>query len=112
MASRRQAEDREDQPAQGEAARAPQTEPPAQGLTRGAVLALQSSAGNVATRAMLQRAALSPIEKEKNLGSPAFAGDRQLEDAFDESPKLGRGARGEGVAKVQTALKDKGYELP
>lgn len=86
--------------------------PAAPAFSAGAVLALQASAGNVATRALLSRAPLSAIDRERNLASPAFAGDRQLEAAFDENPVLGRDSRGEGVAKVQTALRDQGYALP
>jgi hypothetical protein len=59
--------------------------PAAPAFSAGAVLAMQGSAGNVATRAMLSRAPLTAIEKEKNLGSAAYAGDRQLEAAYDRT---------------------------
>jgi len=60
---------------------------------------------------MLQRA-LSGEEKAKNLRSPRFAGDKRLEQAFDNSPALRRGARGAAVAKIQQALMDDGYQMP
>jgi peptidoglycan hydrolase-like protein with peptidoglycan-binding domain len=60
---------------------------------------------------VVQRA-LSAKEKAKDLKAARFAGDPQLEDAFDNSPPLRWGSRGDGVAKVQQALIDSGFQMP
>jgi peptidoglycan hydrolase-like protein with peptidoglycan-binding domain len=80
--------------------------------TPGAVLELQRLAGNAATRAMLQRAPLTTVEKEKNLWSPLYAGDTVLESAYDESPPLANPSRGDAVGKVQQGLVDDGFRMP
>ena len=76
------------------------------------ILLLQRSAGNVATRRALARAPLTPAEKAENLTSARYAGDPVLEAAYDNSPALTRGKRGESVGKVQAGLRDEGYEMP
>jgi hypothetical protein len=81
-------------------------------ITAASLLAFQRMAGNAAAGALLQRAPLTYAEKEKNLRSVRFAGEDQLEDAYDESPELAKPMKGPGVGKVQSALVDKGYEMP
>ena len=81
-----------------------------------ALLAVQVSAGNVgAQRAMrrsIARAPLSPAEKAENLKAPRYAGQRALEDAYDNSPAIGRGATGGGVRAIQAGLVDAGIPMP
>jgi peptidoglycan hydrolase-like protein with peptidoglycan-binding domain len=61
---------------------------------------------------MVQRITLTEAERAENLTSPRFAGDPQLEAAFDNDPPLRVGAHGDGVAKVQQAIIDDGYQMP
>jgi len=63
------------------------------------------------TRAVIQRA-LSTEERAKNLKAARFAGDERLEKAFDNSPPMRRGEKGDAVAKLQQALIDDGFKMP
>ena len=74
-----------------------------------AVLALQRTAGNAATVRALARA---PIDTTQDLTSPVYAGQPQLEAAFDNAPPLVDGMAGPGVAAVQQGLVDAGHDLP
>ncbi|MBN1643173.1 MAG: peptidoglycan-binding protein [Anaerolineae bacterium] len=79
----------------------------------GRLLALGRSRRELPPR--LQRVvqrALSAEQKAENLKAARFAADPQLEAAFDNSPPLRWGARGDGVAKVQQALIDSGFQMP
>lgn len=60
----------------------------------------------------MQRAPLTPAERAQNLSSPRYAGDPDLEAAYDNSPPLKSGAVGEAVAKVQQGLVDDGFAMP
>jgi Putative peptidoglycan binding domain len=46
-----------------------------------------------------------------DLTSPLFAGDETLEACFDNETRLGEGARGPSVSKVQQALLERGFDL-
>ena len=46
-----------------------------------------------------------------DLTSPRFAGDVRLEACYDDQARLGRGATGESVTKIQQALIEWGYDL-
>ena len=71
------------------------------------VLRLQRTVGNQATRQLLEaRAGGRPP-----LTSPRFAGDPVLEACHQDTARLGVGARGEPVQKVQRALIDLGFDL-
>jgi hypothetical protein len=59
----------------------------------------------------IQRA-LSDAEQLEDLTSSRFAGDPDLENAYDNSPVLRKGDKGEGVSKVQQALIDLGFSMP
>jgi peptidoglycan hydrolase-like protein with peptidoglycan-binding domain len=59
----------------------------------------------------IQRA-LSTEEKALNLKSPAYAGDERLEKAYDNSPAIRWGEKGEPVKKVQQGLIDDGFPMP
>jgi peptidoglycan hydrolase-like protein with peptidoglycan-binding domain len=76
------------------------------------VIALQQSAGNVATAGVLARKPLTPAEKKQDLKSPRYAGQPSLEAAYDNSPPLSRGMTDPGVASVQQGLVDAGHEMP
>jgi Putative peptidoglycan binding domain/Protein-glutamine gamma-glutamyltransferase len=80
---------------------------------------LQRLAGNAAAGRLvgvaggrLQRAPLTAVEKEANLASPRYAGDPDLEAAYDNSPALRNGRKGDGVAKMQGGLVDDGFPMP
>ncbi len=76
------------------------------------VLQLQRAAGNVATRAALQRAPLTAAEKEQNLNSARYAGDPVLEAAYDNSPPLSAGMSSPSIGKMQAHLVELGYQMP
>jgi peptidoglycan hydrolase-like protein with peptidoglycan-binding domain len=59
----------------------------------------------------IQRA-LSTEEKTLNLTSPAYMGDPRLEDAYDNSPAMRWGEKGDPVKKVQQGLIDDGFAMP
>jgi peptidoglycan hydrolase-like protein with peptidoglycan-binding domain len=82
------------------------------GATPAAALHLQRTIGNAATRAVLQRRQLTLDEQAQNLVSARYAGDKDLEAAYDEDPPLKRGAHNDGVAKVQKGLAGEGYAMP
>jgi peptidoglycan hydrolase-like protein with peptidoglycan-binding domain len=85
---------------------------PTQGGVAATLLSMQRSAGNVATRAAIQRAPLTAAEKEQNLNSSRYAGDPMLEAAYDNSPPLSKGMRDPSIGKVQAGLVDAGYAMP
>ena len=91
------------------AGRAPDEVPRGAEFGPAAVLALQRSAGNAATVRALARAKVDPAA---DLRSPVYAGQPQLEAAFDNAPPLAEGMTGRGVAAVQQALVDAGHDLP
>ena len=91
------------------AGRAPDEVPRGAEFGPAAVLALQRSAGNAATVRALARAKVDPAA---DLRSPVYAGQPQLEAAFDNAPPLAKGMTGRGVAAVQQALVDAGHDLP
>jgi peptidoglycan hydrolase-like protein with peptidoglycan-binding domain len=91
--------------------RRPQEEPARRSPTA-TVLQYQRAAGNVATRAALQRAPLTAAEKEQNLNSSRYAGDPVLEAAYDNSPPLHIGMTDPSIGKVQAHLVELGYQLP
>jgi peptidoglycan hydrolase-like protein with peptidoglycan-binding domain len=76
------------------------------------VLALQRSAGNAATSGVLARAPLTPAETAQNLKSPRYAGQPDLEAAYDNAPPLSMGMKGSGVAAVQQGMVDNGHAMP
>jgi peptidoglycan hydrolase-like protein with peptidoglycan-binding domain len=88
--------------------------PPAPAVAE--LLGIQQSAGNVAaSRAvagMVARAPLTPAEKAQNLTSPRYAGQSDLEAAYDNAPPISLGAKGSGVAAIQQGLIDAGHEMP
>jgi peptidoglycan hydrolase-like protein with peptidoglycan-binding domain len=84
----------------------------AQSATPAGALHLQRTIGNAATRALLQRRELTLDEQAQNLVSSRYAGDKDLEAAYDEDPPLKRGANNNGVAKVQEGLAAEGYAMP
>jgi len=55
---------------------------------------------------------LTAEERAVDLTSDAFRDDTRLQNAFDNSPVLGFGARGEAVKKIQQALVDLGFPMP
>jgi peptidoglycan hydrolase-like protein with peptidoglycan-binding domain len=55
---------------------------------------------------------LTAAERAEDLRSPQLAGDPRLEAAFDDSPPMEWGERGEAVKKVQQALMDDGFDMP
>jgi peptidoglycan hydrolase-like protein with peptidoglycan-binding domain len=63
-------------------------------------------------RPTVQRAPLTQADKAQNLTSARYAGDPTLEKAYDNSPALAVGARGDAVAKVQKGLVDDGFAMP
>jgi peptidoglycan hydrolase-like protein with peptidoglycan-binding domain len=87
--------------------RRPRPPTPAPAVAR--VLALQRSAGNAATSRLLARSSVDPAE---DLKSARYAGEPQLEAAYDNAPALAIGMQGWGVAAVQEGLVDRGHELP
>jgi len=62
-------------------------------------------------QATIQRA-LTPAETLENLKSAKFAGNPQLESAFDNAPVLRQGANGDGVKLVQEGLVADGFAMP
>ena len=60
----------------------------------------------------LQRAPLTPEEREQNLQSPRYAPNETLQNAYDNNPPLRQGASGEAVILVQQGLIDSGIPLP
>jgi peptidoglycan hydrolase-like protein with peptidoglycan-binding domain len=84
----------------------------AHGATPAGALHLQRTIGNAATRALLQRRELTFDEQAQNLVSARYAGDKDLEAAYDEDPPLDRGMHNDGVAKIQQGLADEGYAMP
>jgi peptidoglycan hydrolase-like protein with peptidoglycan-binding domain len=89
--------------------------PPA--IMRSALTEMQPMAGNAAARRFadattVQRAPLTAADKAKNLSSARYAGDPDLEAAYDNSPALRVGKRGGAVAKVQQGLVDDGFAMP
>jgi peptidoglycan hydrolase-like protein with peptidoglycan-binding domain len=101
-----------DAQAERRSARAKPEEAPPEPAPADTVLRLQRSAGNVATRAAIQRAPLTAAEKAQNLKSSRYAGDPVLEAAYDNSPPLRIGMKGEAIGKVQAGLVDAGYQMP
>jgi peptidoglycan hydrolase-like protein with peptidoglycan-binding domain len=81
-------------------------------VMRTALAEIQAGAGNAAASRLLQRAPLTTLEKAKNLTSARYAGDTELEAAYDNSPALRKGRRSESVKKVQQALVDDGFPMP
>jgi peptidoglycan hydrolase-like protein with peptidoglycan-binding domain len=82
-----------------------------------ALATLQRAVGNHAVHALLTSAPaqlqrLTEEEKAENLTSPRFAGEPRLERAFDNSPPIGIGERGDPVARVQEALVAAGFAMP
>src|SRR5262245_44711394 len=61
-----------------------------------AVLHLQRTAGNQAVQRLL-----SAAQKGENLKSTRYSGNLRLEAAFDNSPAVGAGERGDAVALIQ-----------
>lgn len=55
---------------------------------------------------------LTSEEKSENLQSERYAGNPRLEAAFDNSPPIRSGERGEAVVRVQQGLSDDGFALP
>lgn len=61
----------------------------------------------------LQRAPLTPEEREQNLQSPRYASNNKtLQNAYDNNPPLRQGASGDAVVLVQQGLIDSGIPLP
>jgi hypothetical protein len=81
-------------------------------VMRTALPEIQRAAGNAAATRLLQRAPLTTAEKAKNLTSGRYAGDPDLESAYDNSPALKRGKRGSAVGKVQQGIVDDGFAMP
>jgi hypothetical protein len=76
------------------------------------VTALQRQAGNAAVTALLgQPTAQRAIGDGHDLSSPRFAGVPILEACFDDQARLGEGASGDAVTRVQQALLDLGGNL-
>jgi Putative peptidoglycan binding domain/Protein-glutamine gamma-glutamyltransferase len=77
---------------------------------------MQRTAGNVATSRALavvvSRAPLTPSEKAKNLTAPRYAGQPDLEAAYDNAPPLTIGMHSTGIAAVQQGLVDAGHPMP
>jgi len=71
------------------------------------VLRLQRTVGNQATRQLLETRPGGRLP----LTSPRFAGDPLLEACHQDKARLGVGARGEPVRKIQRALIDLGFDL-
>lgn len=59
----------------------------------------------------LQRDAAHPEENPATLHSPRFVGDALLEACAADKARLGQGARGESVIRVQQALADLGFDI-
>jgi hypothetical protein len=103
----------------------------------GGLLALQRGAGNRAVSGLLDVQRCGPAkpdcdcspeerahadgvavqrltaeEKGENLKSARYAGKARLEEAFDNSPPMRLGERGEAVAHVQLGLVDDAFALP
>jgi peptidoglycan hydrolase-like protein with peptidoglycan-binding domain len=101
------------------------------------LLALQQRAGNRAVAGVLrvqrcgsaqpdcdcppeerERAEAAAVQRltvdgpQDKLSSPRYAGDPRLEAAFRNRPPVGRGERGEAVARVQQGLAGDGFALP
>lgn len=83
------------------------------GIQRSEALALQRAAGNEAVSAMLQRIAADHVTAAggATLMASRFVGDAVLEACFRDKRRLGQGASGPAVEKVQGALIDLGYDL-
>ena len=77
-------------------------------MTPAGALALQRRAGNRVTRVVLAR----KLHDGHDLKAPRFAGDVELEAAFDGEKALKRGTSGMAVVKVEQALADFGIPLP
>lgn len=79
----------------------------------GAILELQRSAGNHAVQRMvaaqLQRKPLTAEQKETDLVSARYAGDLDLQAAFDNERLLKRNSAGPAVEKIQHGLIDAGF---
>jgi peptidoglycan hydrolase-like protein with peptidoglycan-binding domain len=73
---------------------------------------LQRSAGNRAVTSLLDVQRLTAEERSENLTSARYAGEVRLEAAFDNSPPMKLGERGEAVARVQLGLVDDEFALP
>jgi peptidoglycan hydrolase-like protein with peptidoglycan-binding domain len=52
------------------------------------------------------------IRVDDNLRSKRFAGNPRLEAAYENAPPMRKGEVGEGVALVQEALVDDGFDMP
>lgn len=78
------------------------------------MLSLQRTAGNVAaTQAIVvSRSPLTAAEKTQNLVSARYAGQPDLEAAYDNSPPLSQGRKVPGIAAVQQGLVDAGFPMP
>ena len=92
---------------------------PARADTVNTILGWQQTLGNQAVQRRLTEGnpprvqrGLTDEDKAQNLTSPRFAGDVRLEAAYDNSPALAQGARGDAVAKVQQGLIDDGFPMP
>jgi peptidoglycan hydrolase-like protein with peptidoglycan-binding domain len=81
-------------------------------VARTVLAEVQGGAGNATAARLLQRAPLTTTEKARNLSSARYAGDADLEAAYDNSPALRRGNRGEAVKKIQQGLVDAGFPMP
>ncbi|HEY1180356.1 MAG TPA: peptidoglycan-binding domain-containing protein, partial [Phytomonospora sp.] len=96
------------------------------------LLALQRTAGNRAVARVVQRCGkanpdcdcspeeraaaevqrLTAAERTEGLTAPGFAGDSRLEAAFDNSPPMRIGERGDPVGRVQDVLVADGFGMP
>lgn len=82
-------------------------------------LGLQQSHGNAFVQRMMTSSRSAPtlhrihrtIGDGHDLTSELFAGDLKLEACFDNEARLGEGARGPSVTKVQQALLEQGFDL-
>ncbi len=84
--------------------------PPAPAIAR--MLGLQQSAGNHAVAGLLARKPLTPVERAQNLSAPRYAGQADLEAAYDNAPAISLGANGTGVAAIQQGMIDAGHAMP
>lgn len=67
--------------------------------------------GQIAGATAIQRADTASLAERPPLTSPRFAGDAVLEACHQDRARLGQGAHGEPVTKVQQALIDLGFDL-
>ena len=97
-------------PQVAETVQAPVTRAGRSGLAT--IAALQRAAGNAAVSALLSTPVVQrAIGDGHDLASPRFAGVPILEACFDNQGRLGEGAGGDPVTRVQQALADLGADL-